>query len=138
MSREGREQLREAAETARAAGEEARLAAEGARHAAVDSVNATAESLKTTLEQMSVVEEMRRLLRDIRDTKRPDPTSQTDNAASDDRHDRCGDPRQIDCENTSAARKAPYRDPAIVHFSSPATEREPETQPGPVRVTLLE
>ena len=39
----------------------------------VDSVNATAESLKTTLEQMSVVEEMRRMLREIRDTKKLDP-----------------------------------------------------------------
>ena len=71
--REEREQLREAAETARTASEEARLAAEGARHAVVESVNATAESLKATLEQMSVVEEMRRLLRDIRDTKKLEP-----------------------------------------------------------------
>ena len=48
------------------------MAADSARDELVESVRATVESLKATLERMVAVEEMRRMLRDVRDSDKPE------------------------------------------------------------------
>jgi hypothetical protein len=48
------------------------------------------------------------------------------------------DPRHVDGEHASPARKVARIDPAIVRFSAPSAERETETQAGSIGAALLE
>jgi hypothetical protein len=73
--RHEREQLRDIAEAARRVSEVKRAEAETARQTAVAAMHDTADVLAIALDQMKVVEAMRRTLRDIKDVRKPDPTS---------------------------------------------------------------